>query len=89
MTEWAVSKRDCFIKNLQIYSFIFTFFQKYAVTISKQLGIRGKPLGTIGDDLDKETVEMLNDDQTVQLYELMLAAKGIEGDVITKEDITK
>ncbi|XP_005183918.1 succinate dehydrogenase assembly factor 3, mitochondrial [Musca domestica] len=66
-----------------------TEWAKYAVTISKQLGIRGKPLGTIGDDLDKETVEMLNDDQTVQLYELMLAAKGIEGDVITKEDVTK
>ncbi|XP_061386220.1 succinate dehydrogenase assembly factor 3, mitochondrial [Musca vetustissima] len=65
-----------------------TEWAKYAVTISKQLGIRGKPLGTLGDDLDQETVEMLKDDQVVQLYELMLAAKGIEGDVITKEDIT-
>ncbi|XP_073839033.1 succinate dehydrogenase assembly factor 3 [Musca autumnalis] len=66
-----------------------TEWAKYAVTISKQLGIRGKPLGTLGDDLDEETVEMLKDDQVVQLYELMLAAKGIEEDVITKEDITK
>lgn len=52
------------------------------------MGIRGKPLGTLGDDLDSQTVEMLSDDQAVQLYELMLAAKGIEGDIITKEDIT-
>lgn len=57
------------------------------MTISQQLGLRGKPKGTIGDDLDTQTVEMLKDDQAVQLYELMLAAKGIEGDVITPDDI--
>ncbi|XP_075146078.1 succinate dehydrogenase assembly factor 3 [Haematobia irritans] len=65
-----------------------TEWAKYAVTITKQLGIRGKPTGTLGEDIDEQTVEMLKDDQAVQLYELMLAAKGIEGDIITKEDIT-
>ncbi|XP_065355197.1 succinate dehydrogenase assembly factor 3, mitochondrial [Calliphora vicina] len=64
-----------------------TEWAKYAVTISQQLGLRGKPKGTIGDELDAQTVEMLKDDQAVQLYELMLAAKGIEGDVITPDDI--
>lgn len=61
------------------------FLQKYAVTISKQLGLRGKPQGTIGDVLDEQTVEMLKDDQVVQLYELMLAAKGIDDNVIADD----
>ncbi|KAL9888364.1 succinate dehydrogenase assembly factor 3 [Glossina fuscipes fuscipes] len=66
-----------------------TEWAKYAATITKQLGIKGKPFGKLGDELDAECVEMLNDDQVVQLYELMLAAKGLEGDVITAEDLRK
>lgn len=57
------------------------------MTISKQLGLRGKAQGTLGDELDAQTVEMLKDDQAVQLYELMLAAKGLDGDVITADDV--
>lgn len=57
------------------------------MTVSKQLGLRGKPKGTIGDELDIQTVEMLKDDQVVQLYELMLAAKGLNGATITANDI--
>ncbi|XP_067617391.1 succinate dehydrogenase assembly factor 3, mitochondrial isoform X2 [Eurosta solidaginis] len=55
-----------------------TEWAKYAVTITSQLGLKGKPRGTIGDELDTNTVEMLKDDQVVQLYGLMLAAKGLE-----------
>lgn len=65
----------------------YFYFQKYGVTISKQLGLRGKPQGRLGDELDAQTVEMLKDDQVVQLYELMIAAKGLEGDVITADDL--
>lgn len=57
------------------------------MTISKQLGLRGKAQGTLGDELDVQTVEMLKDDQAVQLYELMLAAKGLDSDVITADDV--
>ncbi|TMW51832.1 hypothetical protein DOY81_003077 [Sarcophaga bullata] len=64
-----------------------TEWAKYAVTISKQLGLRGKAQGTLGDELDVQTVEMLKDDQAVQLYELMLAAKGLDSDVITADDV--
>ncbi|XP_053956874.1 succinate dehydrogenase assembly factor 3, mitochondrial [Anastrepha obliqua] len=64
-----------------------TEWAKYAVTITSQLGLKGKPTGAIGDELDTSTVEMLKDDQVVQLYELMLAAKGVEGDKITVEDV--
>lgn len=32
---------------------------------------------------------MLKDDQVVQLYELMLVAKGIEGGTITDKDINQ
>lgn len=61
--------------------------QRYASTITKQLGLRGKPKGELGEPLDTSAVEMLKDDQVVQLYELMLAAKGLEGDTITAEDV--
>ncbi|XP_036343144.1 succinate dehydrogenase assembly factor 3, mitochondrial-like [Rhagoletis pomonella] len=55
-----------------------TEWAKYAVTITSQLGLKGKPTGTLGGELDTRTVEMLKDDQVVQLYELMIAAKGLE-----------
>lgn len=63
------------------------FVQRYASTITKQLGLRGKPKGELGEPLDTNAVEMLKDDQVVQLYELMLAAKGLEGDTITADDV--
>ncbi|EDW97307.1 succinate dehydrogenase assembly factor 3, mitochondrial [Drosophila yakuba] len=55
-----------------------TEWARYASTITQQLGIRGKPKGDLGEEIDPTTVEMLKDDQVVQLYELMLAAKGVE-----------
>ncbi|KAH8277186.1 succinate dehydrogenase assembly factor 3, mitochondrial [Drosophila bipectinata] len=64
-----------------------TEWARYASTITKQLGLRGKPKGELGESLDKSAVEMLKDDQVVQLYELMLAAKGLEGDTITADDV--
>ncbi|XP_011196936.2 succinate dehydrogenase assembly factor 3, mitochondrial [Zeugodacus cucurbitae] len=64
-----------------------TEWAKYAVTITSQLGLKGKAKGTIGDQLETSTVEMLKDDQVIQLYELMLAARGIEGETITAEDL--
>ena len=44
--------------------------------------MRGQAKGTLGENLDETTVEMLNDAQTVQLYELMKATKGLDDDSI-------
>ncbi|KAH8417276.1 hypothetical protein KR222_007875, partial [Zaprionus bogoriensis] len=57
-----------------------TEWARYASTITQQLGLRGKPKGELGEKLDPQSVEMLKDDQVVQLYELMLAAKGLQGE---------
>ncbi|XP_033148933.1 succinate dehydrogenase assembly factor 3, mitochondrial [Drosophila busckii] len=64
-----------------------TEWARYASTITQQLGLRGKPKGELGEELQSEAVEMLKDDQVVQLYELMLAAKGLNGDTVTADDL--
>ncbi|KAH8355891.1 hypothetical protein KR200_001042 [Drosophila serrata] len=64
-----------------------TEWARYASTITQQLGLRGKPKGELGEEMDPKAVEMLKDDQVVQLYELMLAARGLDGDTITAEDV--
>ncbi|XP_030374291.1 succinate dehydrogenase assembly factor 3, mitochondrial [Scaptodrosophila lebanonensis] len=64
-----------------------TEWARYASTITKQLGLRGKPKGELGEQLDPSAVEMLKDDQVVQLYELMLATKALNGDTITADDV--
>ncbi|KAH8347367.1 hypothetical protein KR059_009825 [Drosophila kikkawai] len=64
-----------------------TEWARYASTISQQLGLRGKPKGELGEEMDPKAVEMLKDDQVVQLYELMLAARGLDGDTITADDV--
>ncbi|KAH8291966.1 hypothetical protein KR054_002793 [Drosophila jambulina] len=64
-----------------------TEWARYASTITQQLGLRGKPKGELGEELDPKAVEMLKDDQVVQLYELMLAARGLDGDTITADDV--
>ncbi|XP_074111449.1 succinate dehydrogenase assembly factor 3 [Cotesia typhae] len=50
---------------------------EYAITIAKQLGLRGpisaKPLGK---SLEVNDLEKLRDEQIYQLYELMIAATG-------------
>lgn len=52
------------------------FFQKYALTIAQQLGLRGAPKGQLGQSLDESVLEDLRAEQIAQLYELLLAAKG-------------
>lgn len=54
-----------------------TEWARYAVTLSEQLGLKGKPKGKLGETLELDAVEKLSDQQTVQLYELMVAAKGL------------
>ncbi|XP_020799706.1 succinate dehydrogenase assembly factor 3, mitochondrial [Drosophila serrata] len=56
--------------------FFMTEWARYASTITQQLGLRGKPKGELGEEMDPKAVEMLKDDQVVQLYELMLAARA-------------
>lgn len=52
----------------------------YAVQLSKQLGLglRGKPQDKIGVALDAAELDHLRDEQVVQLYELMKAARPDE-----------
>lgn len=47
----------------------------YAVQLSQQLGIRGKPKEKIGENLKPEDLDSFKEDQIVQLYELLKAAK--------------
>lgn len=50
-------------------------FQKYALDISEQLGLRGpKTARELGDNLDEGALNLLRDEQIAQLYELHLAA---------------
>lgn len=50
-------------------------FQRYAVTLAEQLGVRGpKHASKLGSPLDSNLVEGMRDDQIQQLYELMMAA---------------
>lgn len=63
-----------------IFNFLCIFdppilFQKYAVGLAEQLGIKGPKYATpLGQSLDEEALNALRDDQVAQLYELMLAA---------------
>lgn len=47
---------------------------KYAIQLSEQLGIKGKPKGYVGENLQPEDLNLFKEDQIVQLYELMKAA---------------
>ncbi|CAG9764808.1 unnamed protein product [Ceutorhynchus assimilis] len=49
----------------------------YAITLAKQLGVKNETDKTkFGDELPTEILENLRDEQIVQLYELMEAAKA-------------
>lgn len=52
----------------------------YAVQLSQQLGLglRGKPKGYVGENLQPDDLDKFKEDQIVQLYELMKAAKLAE-----------
>lgn len=54
-----------------------TEWTNYAVQLSKQLGLglKGRPSPHIGVDLNQSDLDHLRDEQIVQLYELMKAAK--------------
>ncbi|KAG8242472.1 succinate dehydrogenase assembly factor 3, mitochondrial [Homalodisca vitripennis] len=49
----------------------------YAVVLANQLGLQEpKPTLEVGTDLDEKTLELMREDQVVQLYEMLQAAKG-------------
>ncbi|XP_071438738.1 succinate dehydrogenase assembly factor 3, mitochondrial [Hetaerina americana] len=49
----------------------------YALTLSKQLGLKGPKHATpLGHDLSEEELDKMKEDQVQQLYELLLASKG-------------
>ncbi|KAF7991709.1 hypothetical protein HCN44_010510 [Aphidius gifuensis] len=53
----------------------------YALSLAEQLGLRG-PINAkkLGKPLQEEYLQNMKDEQIHQLYELMLAANGIEDD---------
>lgn len=64
----------------------------YAVKLSQQLGLglHGKPKADIGEDLKVEDLDKFKEDQIVQLYELMKAAKeDDETSTSSKSDANK
>lgn len=59
--------------------------QKYAVTLAQQLGLKGpKYAKKLGENLDENKLDQMREDQLMQLYELLLAAK--ENHTESKED---
>lgn len=52
------------------------YFQSYAVTLAKQLGVKKiRDPGNLGKPIPEDLLNNLRDDQIQQLYELMVAAK--------------
>lgn len=68
----------CFVSVFLFIEYLPFFLKKYAATLSEQLGLKGKPQGKLGSQLDATTIKLMKDDQIVQLYELMLAAKNLK-----------
>lgn len=69
--------KTCNAAEAQVFMVEWT---NYAVQLSRQLGlgIRGKPQEKVGVDLDEQELNHLRDEQVVQLYELMKAARAEE-----------
>lgn len=61
-------------------------FQNYALTLATQLGVRGRPKGELGAPIDEEMLDKFRDEQLVQLYELMLAAKTLDEEKKSAKD---
>lgn len=79
MNEWTVSYFATTFQKLLFY--FINFFQSYAINLGKQLGLRGpKTAKKLGADLDPVLLEKMSEDQLVQLYDLMIAAKEPSGE---------
>ncbi|XP_055598090.1 succinate dehydrogenase assembly factor 3, mitochondrial [Uranotaenia lowii] len=61
----------------------------YAIQLANQLGLKGKPktIDTLGNDIDTAKLGDFRDEQVVQLYELLLATKGLnEEEQVTQNE---
>uniref|UniRef100_A0A336M5K0 Succinate dehydrogenase assembly factor 3 n=1 Tax=Culicoides sonorensis TaxID=179676 RepID=A0A336M5K0_CULSO len=67
--------KNCSVTEAQTF---MTTWADYAIDLSKQLGLKGKPGAKIGKPIDESFLEKLRDEQIVQLYELLKASKGLE-----------
>jgi len=66
----------CRMKEPHIFIVYLFCLQKYAVTLAKQLGLKGpKYAKKLGENLDNSRLDQMREDQITQLYELLLAAK--------------
>ncbi|PNF42998.1 Succinate dehydrogenase assembly factor 3, mitochondrial [Cryptotermes secundus] len=65
--------KSCNIAEASVFMVEWT---KYAVTLAQQLGLKGpKYAKKLGENLDENKLDQMREDQLMQLYELLLAAK--------------
>jgi Complex1_LYR-like len=69
------SHKQCTKEQADLF---MTEWTKYAINLAQQLGLRGKSEKPLGEHLDDTKLEHLRDEQVAQLYELLLAAKGMD-----------
>lgn len=61
----------------------------YAVQLSQQLGLRGKPSEAVGSHLNVEDLDKFTESQILQLYELMKAATAAENEANAAKEQAK
>lgn len=65
---------------------IFHIFQRYALTLAEQLGLKGaKSAKPLGNSFNEEHLDHFREDQIAQLYELKLASSGTDSDLSTTQ----
>lgn len=70
--------KGCSVQEATIF---MSTWADYAINLSQQLGMRGKPPSKkIGRPLDENLLENMSEEQLAQLYELLKASHGIEDD---------
>lgn len=70
--------KDCSVQEATIF---MSTWADYAINLSQQLGMRGKPpVKKIGQPIDDQLLENMTEEQLAQMYELLKASKGVEDD---------
>lgn len=77
--------KNCSEQEAQVF---ISSWAEYAINLAQQLGLKGKPTGTIGEPLPETALDDFRDEQVAQLYELLKATKGLEEGEIGKKDGT-
>ncbi|XP_055388509.1 succinate dehydrogenase assembly factor 3, mitochondrial [Condylostylus longicornis] len=65
--------KDCSVTEAH---FFIAEWSNYAILLSEQLGVRGKPKGKLGFQMELNDLDKFREDQILQLYELLKAIKA-------------